>query len=279
MAIHELLWAWTQREKMCCGEGMELLGEFQACLISSAFLQACAYSHTHIYKTHISSSGSIFQPRLQKGIKKVPGEVCFGCSETNRQTNKQIKPKSCLKIAFVAYILQKKLIKKYALDFGDPSFYSKRAWFPLCGCFIHSHHRKSLCLFFPSSLFFPFETVDIIRRLTFLSFAIALNRARILVSSPKMVKIRQLGFRGSTEKYFPVSWFSEWWRIRQAGFNGAILPPKTPHFRASPAFGSSSGVKDPSTCFKFQNQRRLHNLTIDWGTNDGMIRKLQNEFF
>lgn len=60
----------------------------------------------------------------------------------------------------------------------------------------------SLSAFFPP-LFFPFETVDISRGLTFLSFAIALNRARISVCSPKMVKIGGLGFR-STEKYFPM---------------------------------------------------------------------------
>lgn len=56
-----------------------------------------------------------------------------------------------------------------------------------------------------SPLLFPFETVVIIRKRTFLIFAIALNKARILVSSLKVVKIRGLGFRRSPEKYLPVS--------------------------------------------------------------------------
>lgn len=69
--------------------GTGLLGEGHAGLISSAFLQALASSHPHAHKARISSPGSIFQPRLQRGIKPVPGEVCFGCSETNRQASKQ----------------------------------------------------------------------------------------------------------------------------------------------------------------------------------------------
>lgn len=72
------------------------------------------------------------------------------------------------------------------------------------------------------------EEIDV-RRLTFLSSAFALNRARILVLSPKPVKIRGLGFRRSTEKYFSASSFSEWCSIGQAGFKGAILRPEIPH--------------------------------------------------
>lgn len=87
-----------------------------------------------------------------------------------------------------------------------------------------------------------------------------------------MVKIRGLGFRRSPEKYFPVSWFSERWMIRQAGFKGAILAPKPPHFRPSLAFGSSFSVQDPSTCFKFENRVKAdctnwlltEILTMEW---------------
>lgn len=105
--------------------GTGLLGERRAGLIS-AFLQARSSSHPHAHKAHISSPGSIFQPRLQRGIKQVPGEVCFGCSETNRQAGEQIKPMICLKIAFVACISWENLIKKYAFDFGDPKIFRSR---------------------------------------------------------------------------------------------------------------------------------------------------------
>ena len=70
-----------------------------------------------------------------------------------KQTHKQIKPKSCLKLVFVACVLQKRVINKSAWDFGDPSFHSKRTWFPVCGCFILGRHRKSLSFFF---LYFSF---------------------------------------------------------------------------------------------------------------------------
>lgn len=143
----------------------------------------------HRHKTPISSLGSIFQPRLQRGMKQVPGEVFFGCSETNRQINKEINPRSCLTIAFVACVLQESLIKQDAFRFWGLQLSFK-------GGFISSlqvlYSWTSQVVLLPSlpvflGFFFPFKNVDIIRRLTFLSFAIALNSDSILVPGPKMV--------------------------------------------------------------------------------------------
>lgn len=142
---------------------MGLSGGFWGCQVNSKpfsrFLHSYRRAHTHrhkIYKPHISppahrhetpisSLGSIFQPRLQRrikqvqrGIKQVPGEVLFGCSKTNRQINKEINPRSCLTIAFVACVLQMSLIKQDAFRFwglqlsfkGDGSISTLQVLYP-----------------------------------------------------------------------------------------------------------------------------------------------------
>lgn len=187
MAIHEL----GVRE----GRRRGAVGRGWGCWVSTAqphricTPEAHTSSHPHVHKAHVFSPRSILQPRLQRGIKQVPGEVCFGCSEANKQASKQANKTQYLPLNSICCLyFMEELIKKYALGFGDPSFCSKRASFPVCGCFILGHHRKSLCSH-PQKFWvkkdswllfsFPYDTVAIIKGWIFLDVSPYSKKPRV----------------------------------------------------------------------------------------------------
>lgn len=109
--------------------------------------------------------------------------------QTNKQASKQANKTQYLPLNSICCLyFMEELIKKYALGFGDPSFCSKRASFPVCGCFILGHHRKSLCSH-PQKFWikkdswllfsFPYETVAIIKGWIFLDVSPYSKKPRV----------------------------------------------------------------------------------------------------
>lgn len=114
---------------MCCGEGR---GCWVKAMQVSSPLHSYRLSRPRI-PTHTKHASPLQDRYSSPGCREESNRslekfALAAQKQTDKQASKQIKPKICLKITFVACVSWKSLIKKYALDFGDPKiFCSKRA--------------------------------------------------------------------------------------------------------------------------------------------------------